>query len=79
MSKVLKAKYSEEKKVFEIQMPNGELLEVGSSGLFDNDRELMAWAHQNGGKTLGYIDGSEKNEYVLVYGGKSYAVEAENV
>jgi hypothetical protein len=56
MGKTLKAKFMEEKKVFEIEMTKGQTIEIASSGLFDNERELMAWAHNNGAKALGYYE-----------------------
>ena len=77
MLETLKGKYIEERKIFEIEMKN-ETIEIASSGLFDTERELLGWALEKGGKALGYLDGSEKHQYVLVYGGHVYDVEVEN-
>lgn len=71
----LKAKFIEEKKVFEIEMTKGQSIEIESSGLFDTERELMAWAEKKNGVVLGYLDGSEKHQYLLVYGRDLYDVE----
>lgn len=74
---VLNGKFVEEKKMFEIEMTKNEKIEIESSGLFDTERELMAWASRNKGKALGYLDGSEKHQYLLVYDGNLYDVEVE--
>lgn len=73
----LKAKFDSKKKVFKIQMSKDKVIEIASSGMFDTERELLSWASQNKGRTLGFLDGSQKHQYLLVYDGKLYDVETE--
>ena len=75
MATTLKAKFMEEKKVFEIEMTKDQTIEIASSGLFDTERELMAWAEKNDGKALGYYEDMPKHQYLLVYGKDLYDVE----
>ena len=73
----LKAKFLAGKKLFEVQMCNGQTVSMTSSGLFDTERELLKWALSNGGNALGYLDGSQRHQYLLVYGGELYDVEVD--
>jgi len=75
----LKAKFDEQRKTFSIEMAKNQSIEIESSGMFDTERELMAWAEKKGGKVLGYLDGSEKHQYLLVYGRDLYDVEVEGM
>lgn len=77
MATALRGKFIEEKRVFEIEMTKGQVLEIESSGLFDTERELREWAKKNNGLALGYIDGSESHQYILIYGPDMYDVIAE--
>ena len=77
MTEVLKAKFIKEEKIFEIEMTKNESIKIESSGLFDTEREILDWASQHAGKALGYLDGSEKHQYVLVYGMDIYDVEVD--
>lgn len=74
----LKGTFDKQKKVFQIEMPNGKKIEIVSSGMFDTERELLGWANHKGGNVLGYLDGSQNHQYILIYEKEMYDVEVEN-
>ena len=59
--------------LYEIQMPNGEVITMNSSGKFDTERELMREAEESGNLLAIAADDCLKR-YFLIYDHKTYDV-----
>lgn len=71
MTQVQASKISRGK--YKIKMPNGEIITMNSSGLFDTERELFKFASEVG-NVLGIAADDQLKRYFLVYEGETYDV-----